>query len=107
MNRRTFTKALVGSSLGFAFSARSGADDVPITPGAGQGLITTPEAWIQMRKELSRDSESLKELHQAAEAGMKVTRLSVVDKVTLPPSKDPHDFSSVGPYWWPDPAKAD
>ena len=117
MNRRFFTKAVVGGSLGFAFSAvaaaasrhrdRGGrAGDVRI-PGAFQGLITTRDAWAQMRIELSRDAESMKELREAAEAGLRVTRLSVVDKTTLPPSKDAHDFSSVAPYFWPDPAKVD
>lgn len=31
---------------------------------------------------------------------------SVVHKTTTPPSGDKHDYMSVGPYWWPDPASA-
>jgi hypothetical protein len=32
---------------------------------------------------------------------------SVMDKEHVPPSGDKHDYYSVGPYWWPDPSKAD
>ena len=31
---------------------------------------------------------------------------SVVDKEITPPSGDKHDYMSVGPYWWPDPASS-
>jgi hypothetical protein len=30
-----------------------------------------------------------------------------VQKTKLPPSGDRHDYWSIGPYWWPDPAKPD
>lgn len=30
-----------------------------------------------------------------------------MDKTALPPSGDRHDYRSIAPYWWPDPAKAD
>jgi hypothetical protein len=34
--------------------------------------------------------------------------VAVTDKRTLlPPSGDKHDYFSLSPYWWPDPAKAD
>ncbi|WP_375586519.1 alginate lyase family protein [Cyclobacterium xiamenense] len=32
---------------------------------------------------------------------------SVTHKKQLPPSGDVHDYTSMGPYWWPDPKKAD
>jgi hypothetical protein len=32
---------------------------------------------------------------------------SVVDKATLPPSGDPHDYWHPAPYWWPDPTRPD
>ncbi len=31
---------------------------------------------------------------------------SVTDKTRIPPSGDKHDYMSIGPYWWPDPAKS-
>ncbi|MDN3686354.1 alginate lyase family protein [Cyclobacterium jeungdonense] len=32
---------------------------------------------------------------------------SVTHKTQLPPSGDKHDYTSMGPYWWPDPEKED
>ena len=32
---------------------------------------------------------------------------SVTFKKNLPPSGDIHDYTSMGPYWWPDPTKED
>ena len=32
---------------------------------------------------------------------------SVISKKQLPPSGDIHDYTSMGPYWWPDPEKVD
>lgn len=32
---------------------------------------------------------------------------TVLDKTTVPASGDKHDYFSMGPYWWPDPAKPD
>lgn len=32
---------------------------------------------------------------------------SVIHKTQLPPSGDIHDYTSMGPYWWPDPKKED
>ena len=31
--------------------------------------------------------------------------VSVMDKTDFPPSSNKHDYMSIGPYWWPDPAK--
>lgn len=46
-------------------------------------------------------------LLQAADAALQHPRYSVVDKTRLPASGDRHDYMSMGPYWWPDPSKAD
>ncbi|MEZ5276762.1 MAG: alginate lyase family protein [Opitutaceae bacterium] len=32
---------------------------------------------------------------------------AVTDNDALPPSGNPHDYYSTGPYWWPDPASPD
>ncbi len=32
--------------------------------------------------------------------------VSVIDKTDVPPSGNKHDYMSIGPYWWPDPSKA-
>ena len=41
------------------------------------------------------------EADQALAAGP----FSVIDKDQTPPSGDKHDYMSLAPYWWPDPAK--
>ncbi|TVR57935.1 MAG: hypothetical protein EA426_11115 [Spirochaetaceae bacterium] len=46
-------------------------------------------------------------LRTRADAAIRLEPVSVVQKTTLPPSGDPHDYMSVGPYWWPDPDKPD
>ncbi len=47
--------------------------------------------------------------HLLAEAGQALAMRapSVMDKKMTPPSGDMHDYMSVGPYWWPNPDKAD
>ena len=43
-------------------------------------------------------------LLQDADAAMAMGPYSVVEKEALPPSGDAHDYMSLAPYWWPDPA---
>jgi hypothetical protein len=40
-----------------------------------------------------------------AEAALTGEIYTVVDKTSRPASGDPHDYMSMGPYWWPDPAQ--
>ena len=62
---------------------------------------------------LSRASERAGEWRRMAdltnEAAAALSRgpYSVVDKTSLPPSGDPHDYWHPAPYWWPNPATAD
>lgn len=42
-----------------------------------------------------------------AEAALDRGPYSVVDKQSLPPSGDPHDYWHPAPYWWPNPATLD
>lgn len=42
-----------------------------------------------------------------AEEALARPPFSVLDKTTLPPSGDPHDYWHPAPYWWPDPRKPD
>jgi hypothetical protein len=48
------------------------------------------------------------ELVEQADKALRAPLISVTHKKTLlPPSNDPHDYFSLSPYWWPDPAKKD
>lgn len=52
------------------------------------------------------DSPALKRLRGEADALLTAVPHSVMDKTRMPPSQDKHDYLSIGPYWWPDPAKS-
>ena len=49
----------------------------------------------------------MRKLENEAEMALKSGPFSVVHKKQLPPSGDIHDYTSMGPYWWPDPEKED
>jgi hypothetical protein len=58
----------------------------------------------------SKDAGCMPAYHQLlkdADKALRYKPASVMDKTDLPPSGDKHDYMSIGPYWWPDPAKAD
>jgi hypothetical protein len=48
---------------------------------------------------------ALDRLVSQADAALRARPFSVIDKKRVPPSGDKHDYISMGPYWWPDPAK--
>ena len=50
---------------------------------------------------------ALDNLISDADKALKNGPFSVLQKTALPPSGDKHDYMSMGPYWWPDPKKAD
>ncbi|MDQ3813687.1 MAG: alginate lyase family protein, partial [Armatimonadota bacterium] len=50
---------------------------------------------------------ALHKLVQEADDSLKAGPFSVMQKRLVPPSGDKHDYMSLGPYWWPDPAKPD
>jgi len=44
---------------------------------------------------------------KVADKYIKMSPLSVTSKKKLPPSKDPRDYMTLSPYWWPDSTKTD
>jgi hypothetical protein len=46
-------------------------------------------------------------LVREAERALAAGPFSVMQKQRVPPSGDKHDFLTLAPYWWPDPAKPD
>ncbi len=46
-------------------------------------------------------------LLQDADRSLAMGPYSVLEKDVLPPSGDAHDYMSIAPYWWPDPARED
>lgn len=50
---------------------------------------------------------ALAALRDEADGWLQAKPSSVMDKTLVPPSGDRHDYLSLGPYWWPDPATTD
>ena len=74
---------------------------------SADGLLTSGSVWLAFRTEILAAPDDLRSLAAQAKAALAGGRLSIVDKKVLPPSGDPHDYSSQAPYWWPDPAQSD
>lgn len=51
--------------------------------------------------------KSLEKLLIKADACLDLQPESVMDKTSIPPSHDKHDYMSLGRYWWPDLHKSD
>ena len=51
--------------------------------------------------------KALKKLIADADKALAVTPPSVMQKTKVPPSGDKHDFMSIAPYYWPNPATKD
>ncbi len=52
-------------------------------------------------------STAYRQLIHAADAALREGPFSVMQKTTLPPSTDKHDYLSIAPYWWPNTATPD
>jgi Alginate lyase len=50
---------------------------------------------------------ALAQLRERADRELRTEPLTVVNKPKAPPSGDKHDYVSMAPYFWPDPAKPD
>jgi len=66
-------------------------------------IVTVPDISAE---HVSAVRESLlPELFLAAEEALERGPYSVIDKTTLAPSEDPHDYWHPAPYYWPNPLK--
>ena len=67
--------------------------------------------WLETVKARNATDATLQPARAAmlARANAALTRgpYTVVDKTQMPASGDRHDYMSMGPYWWPDPAQPD
>ncbi|MBI5835348.1 MAG: alginate lyase family protein [Armatimonadetes bacterium] len=62
---------------------------------------------LAARAAVKPDDPALTRLRAEADKALAGRPPSVMDKTIVPPSGDKHDYMSMGPYWWPDPAKPD
>ena len=76
--------------------------------GAVRGsLLNEPASWERFVRDMARRTDSQAVLAGEAEAWRASRPITIVHKKTLGPTGDPHDYVSIGPYLWPDPAKPD
>ncbi|WP_299012549.1 alginate lyase family protein [uncultured Polaribacter sp.] len=54
-------------------------------------------------KNTQNNAKKDNQLIQKADSLLTIKPFSVVHKTGLPPSKNKHDYMSIGPYWWPNP----
>lgn len=60
--------------------------------------------WLQA---ISADNERREDAISRADKALERGPYSVTDKSKLVPGASPDDYTSIGPYWWPDPKKSD
>jgi hypothetical protein len=75
----------------------------------GPRVFSLPRAALQQIKSGIAAGKiidpALDQLRSDADTALKQAPLSVTLKSIKPPSGDKHDYMSLAPYWWPDPAK--
>jgi hypothetical protein len=104
MNRRmkSICLALLGSAL------LGGAVHAAPAPRV---FSLDPQQLVLTRARLATNDAALLpalgRLRREADKALKAVPGSVMDKAKTPPSGDKHDYFSLAPYSWPDPAKPD
>lgn len=69
-------------------------------------MIASAEAWAEFSTALDQDPKAAAELKKFADTALEIKPRSVVEKTILAASGNPHDYFSMGPYWWPNPDTA-
>jgi hypothetical protein len=59
----------------------------------------------QLKKGNATLNPAFEQLLHDADSLLGYKPVSVMQKTDIPPSGDKHDYMSLAPYWWPDPAK--
>ena len=73
-------------------------------------LVAPAELAAMRQRVLAGDkalAPAVANLRREADKALLQKPVSVMDKAQTPATGDKHDYMSVGPYWWPDPAKPD
>ncbi|MBQ3016731.1 MAG: alginate lyase family protein [Clostridia bacterium] len=60
-----------------------------------------------IKERLALYPEEVKIITDRADKLLETEPFTVVKKELIPESKDPHDYMTMGTYWWPDPTKPD
>lgn len=72
------------------------------------GLLNSDDVWKRVESEVGDAPSLLNQLSVEAERFAEMPPSGIVSgKKHLAPGSDPHDYVSIGTYWWPDPEKPD
>jgi hypothetical protein len=119
MTRALVLAALASTVIAASVPAAAAAQEGPVCRGSdgyaadfdGRRTFLWRPDWLATTKARLLDDPSLQPAWTAlkARADGALTRApyTVVDKTMTPASGDKHDYMSMGPYWWPDPARPD
>ncbi len=91
--------------LALLLPAAAGAGAAPAVFGCDPGVLANARARAQANDPAYRPAYD--RVLRDADKALSLAPLSVVDKKITPDSGDKHDYLSLAPYYWPDPAKPD
>lgn len=78
--------------------------------GKRRTFLLKPEPLMRLKAEIGHNSQveaAYRGLLARADEALERPAPSVVEKGSVPPSGDLHDYMSIAPYWWPDPSAPD
>jgi len=108
MNQSRFPRF---STIGALFLALAAGATAQTTPAPRKVFLMNMAGLDKAKSRLAAGDKTLQpalqKLVQDAEKALTAGPFSVMQKKLVPPSGDKHDYMSLGPYWWPDPAKPD
>ncbi|HOF18223.1 MAG TPA: alginate lyase family protein [Phycisphaerae bacterium] len=71
-------------------------------------FLTDASAWRQCLAAMAGSADAQDQLARESDAWLEAAPPNIVrNKRHVAPSGDPHDYISIGPYWWPDETKPD
>ena len=62
---------------------------------------------LEIKENIVSYPEEIRVLTERADKLLETRPYTVVEKELIPASNDPHDYMTMGTYWWPDPDKPD
>ncbi|MEL7446038.1 MAG: alginate lyase family protein, partial [Pseudomonadota bacterium] len=80
-----------------------GADGYSADFGGRRTFLWRPQ-WLES---IAADEDQAKAFVKGADAALERGPYSVTDKERLVPGATPNDYTSIGPYWWPNPGEKD
>ena len=75
--------------------------------GGRRTFLWRPQWLMGIKQAAQADPAVMADIVRAGEAALARGPYSVTDKPTVVPGATANDYTSIGPYWWPDPGKAD